>query len=111
MLKISRATAQVVAGWVYRVEYTIQETTCPHRAGAVEHCPPMECEFAHKGFCKASLFHALNDDEVIEVACEIYEPEASEREKQLHVLGVETEHTHDDAHSHSHLHEHEHSHG
>uniref|UniRef100_A0A669DJG3 Fetuin B n=1 Tax=Oreochromis niloticus TaxID=8128 RepID=A0A669DJG3_ORENI len=114
LLKISRATSQVVAGRKYHVEYTIQETTCPQRAGADEHCPPMECEFAHKGFCKASLFHALNDDEVIEVACEIYEPEAAEREKKLHLLGGETDHSHNDTHSHSHdqdqTHDHAHDH-
>ncbi|XP_063356610.1 fetuin-B-like [Pelmatolapia mariae] len=113
LLKISRATAQVVAGSIYRVEYTIQETTCPHSTEAVtaENCPPMDCEFAHKGFCKASLFQPLWGEGKVDVNCEIYESEASEREKQLHLLGVETEHTHDDTHSHSHLHEHEHSHG
>lgn len=113
LLKISRSTSQVVAGTIYRVEYTIQETTCPHSTEAVtaENCPPMDCEFAHKGFCKAERIQPLFDEERIDVDCEIYEPEASEREKQLHLLGVETEHTHDDTHSHSHLHEHEHSHG
>ncbi|CAI5636992.1 fetuin-B [Oreochromis niloticus] len=113
VLKISRATAQVVAGTNYDVEYTIQETTCPHTTEAVtaENCPPMDCEFAHKGFCKATRYQPLFDEGQVNVDCEIYEPEASEREKQLHLLGVETEHTHDDAHSHSHLHEHEHSHG
>ncbi|WP_139160848.1 cystatin family protein, partial [Acinetobacter baumannii] len=61
LLKISRATSQVVAGRKYRVEYTIQETTCPHSTEAVtaENCPPMDCEFAHTGFCKASLFQPL----------------------------------------------------
>uniref|UniRef100_A0A3Q4N7H5 Fetuin B n=1 Tax=Neolamprologus brichardi TaxID=32507 RepID=A0A3Q4N7H5_NEOBR len=68
----------------------------------------------HKGFCKASLFHALNGDEEIEGACEIYEPEAAEREKKLHLLGGETDHSHNDTHSHSHdqdqTHDHAHDH-
>lgn len=31
----------------------------------------------HKGFCKASLYHSPTNDEIIDVECEIYEPEVS----------------------------------
>ncbi|CAI5636987.1 fetuin-B [Oreochromis niloticus] len=112
LLKISRATAQVVAGSIYRVEYTIQETTCPHSTEAVtaENCPPMDCEFAHKGFCKASLFQPLLGEGKVAVNCEIYEPEAAKRQMKLHLLGGETDHSHNDTHSHSHNHTKSHSH-
>uniref|UniRef100_A0A3B4H9J3 Histidine-rich glycoprotein-like n=1 Tax=Pundamilia nyererei TaxID=303518 RepID=A0A3B4H9J3_9CICH len=112
LLKISRATSQVVAGSIYRVEYTIQETTCPHSTEAVtaENCPPMDCEFAHKGFCKASLFQPLFDEEQINVDCELYVPEAAKRQMMLPLLGGETDHSHNDTHSHSHDHTKSHSH-
>ncbi|XP_035766659.1 histidine-rich glycoprotein-like [Neolamprologus brichardi] len=70
----------------------------------------MDCEFAHKGFCKASLFQPLFDEGQINVDCEIYEPEAAQRQMKLHLLGGETDHSHNDTHSHSHDHTKSHSH-
>ncbi|CAG5863174.1 unnamed protein product [Menidia menidia] len=105
LLKISRATAGMAMGMYYNVEYTIQETSCTNSAGAADKCPLMTCEFAHKGFCKASLFNLPTDEESVSVECEIYEPEAAEREKKHHLLGGETDHSHNDTHTQSHDHD------
>ncbi|XP_039902306.1 fetuin B [Simochromis diagramma] len=115
LLKICRAAAGMAMSMYYNVEFSIQETICPNSAEATaEKCPLMNCEFAHKGFCKASLYHSPTNDEIIDVECEIYEPEAAEREKTLHLLGGETDHSHNDTHSHSHdqdqTHDHVHDH-
>ncbi|XP_054646644.1 fetuin B [Dunckerocampus dactyliophorus] len=111
LLKIARATAGMAMGMYYHVEYTIQETTCNKTtdAGTNDKCPIMECEFAHKGFCKASHYHTPTGDSEISVECEIYEPEAADREKKLHLLGGETDHSHNDTHSHSHNHDQAHA--
>ncbi|XP_061739770.1 histidine-rich glycoprotein-like [Nerophis ophidion] len=103
LLKIARATSGMAMGMYYHVEYSIQETTCTKNSdGTDDKCPPMQCEFAHKGFCKASHFHTDTGDSNFSVQCEIYEPEAAEREKKLHLLGGETDHRHNDTHPHSH---------
>ncbi|TMS20857.1 Fetuin-B [Larimichthys crocea] len=126
LVKINRATSGMATSMYYNVEYTIQETTCTKSAEAVasDKCPVMDCEFAHKGFCVGSLYNSPGGDEqTINVECEIYEPEAAEREKKLHLLGGETDHehknkpdhdqSHDQAHgadqTHSHDHEHDHT--
>ncbi|XP_047442064.1 histidine-rich glycoprotein-like [Mugil cephalus] len=105
VLNVTRATAGMAMGMYYNVEYTIQETTCRRDAAgaAADKCPFMECEFAHKGFCKGSLFNTPSGEET-SVECEIYEPEAAEREKKLHLLGGETDHSHSDHHHHTHDH-------
>uniref|UniRef100_A0A3Q0RZ04 Fetuin B n=1 Tax=Amphilophus citrinellus TaxID=61819 RepID=A0A3Q0RZ04_AMPCI len=89
LLHISRATAQVVAGRMYHVEYTIHETTCPSNteAATAENCPPMDCEFAHT-FC-VDLFTCSSLSVL----------QAAEREKKLHLLGGEIDHSHNDTHS------------
>merc|ERR1719153_46981 len=94
----------------YNAEYTIQETTCAKSTDPTkaEECPLMDCEFAHKGFCKASHSHS-HGLEHINVDCDIYEPEAAEKEKKLH-LGGETDHSHNDTHTHDHDHAHDHTH-
>uniref|UniRef100_A0A8P4G3X5 Cystatin fetuin-B-type domain-containing protein n=3 Tax=Dicentrarchus labrax TaxID=13489 RepID=A0A8P4G3X5_DICLA len=109
LLKVTRATSGMAMKMYYNVEYTIQETTCPKSAEAADKCPLMECEFAHKGFCKASLFYSPTNDADTSVECEIYEPEAAEREKKLHLLGGETDHSHTDTHGHSHTHDQAHA--
>ncbi|XP_028443696.1 fetuin B [Perca flavescens] len=109
LLKVSRATAGMAMKMYYHAEYTIQETTCTKSAGAADKCPLMECEFAHKGFCKASLYYSPTDAANINVDCEIYEPEAAEKEKKYHLLGGETDHSHNDTHAHSHTHDHAHA--
>ncbi|XP_030582393.1 histidine-rich glycoprotein-like [Archocentrus centrarchus] len=110
LLKISRATAGMAIGMYYNVEYSIQETICPHSANAAtETCPLMDCEFAHKGFCKGSMYSSPTDDENIAVECEIYEPEAAQREKKHHLLGGETDHSHNDTHSLGHDQDHTHA--
>ncbi|XP_069009085.1 fetuin B [Embiotoca jacksoni] len=124
LLKITRATSGMAMSMYYNVEYTIQETTCAQSAGAApaDKCPLMDCEFAHKGFCKASLYTSPSGDEDISVDCELYEPEAADREKKMHRLGGATDHSHNDTHPHSqdhdqahaadpsHTHDHEHDH-
>uniref|UniRef100_A0A672YXK3 Histidine-rich glycoprotein-like n=1 Tax=Sphaeramia orbicularis TaxID=375764 RepID=A0A672YXK3_9TELE len=113
--KVTRSSLMGMATF-YNVEFTIQETTCTKdNDTAAENCPVMDCEFAHKGFCKASKSRSPTGDEEISVQCEIYEPEAAEREKRLHNLGAETDHSHNDTdHTHDHTadqtHDHAHDH-
>ncbi|KAF3690569.1 Fetuin-B 16G2 Fetuin-like protein IRL685 Gugu Precursor [Channa argus] len=109
LLQVTRASSGMAMGMYYNVEFTIQETTCPKSAEASDKCPHMECEFAHKGFCKASHYSHVTDDTSITVQCEIYEPEAAEREQKLHLLGGETDHSHNDTHADGHDHDHAHA--
>ncbi|XP_034035315.1 fetuin-B-like [Thalassophryne amazonica] len=123
---ISRALAQFGIAEIYIAEYIIQETTCKKSAEnlTAENCPPMDCEFAHKGFCKGSHYHpqflvgpvGIHDNDTVNVECEIYESEAAEHEKKMHNLGGQTDHPHNDtkAHdpnnNHDHMHDHTKSH-
>ncbi|XP_041647619.1 fetuin B [Cheilinus undulatus] len=104
LLKVSRATAGMAMSMYYNVEYTIQETTCSKTTEATD-CPVMTCEFAHKGFCKGSLWNSPSGEADVSVECEIYEPEAAEREKSLHTKAGETDHAHTDAANHNHDHD------
>lgn len=110
LVKVNRARAGFAMSMYYNVEYTIQETTCPTTAGAADKCPIMECEFAHKGFCKGALFSTPTGTPVSTAECEIYEPESAERQKKFHLLGGETDHSHNDTHTHSDAHDHDHAH-
>ncbi|KAJ4922800.1 hypothetical protein JOQ06_021304 [Pogonophryne albipinna] len=126
LLKINRAKAGMAMSMYYNADYTIQETTCPRSSAASDDCPLMDCEFAHKGHCKASLFYSPTGEALPSADCEIYEPEVADREKKHHELGGETDHsqtdnihtattmtTHDaadDAHTHDHAHDHTKSH-
>ncbi|XP_041792083.1 histidine-rich glycoprotein-like [Chelmon rostratus] len=111
LLRVNRATTGMAMSMYYNVEYTIQETTCPRSTEAVtaDKCPHMQCEFAHKGLCKASLFYSPSGDAQTSVECEIFEPEAAEREKTLHLLAGETDHSHSDTDTHNHDHDHPHA--
>ncbi|XP_075901574.1 fetuin B [Nelusetta ayraudi] len=123
--KVTRATSGYAMSMYYHVDYTIQETVCPKNAEVLtaESCPPMQCEFAHKGFCKASVYTNPMNEAQVSVECEIFEPEAAEREKKSHELGGQTDHDHagtahtheaghdqahaaDAGHSHDHAHDH-----
>ncbi|XP_061594918.1 histidine-rich glycoprotein-like isoform X3 [Cololabis saira] len=112
VLKVERATTGYAMGNYYHVEFSVQETSCPATTDAPEKCTPLDCEFAHKGFCKASLYNLPTGDEDISVECEIFEPEAAEKEKKLHLLGGETDHSHNDTgaaaqdQTHDHVHDH-----
>uniref|UniRef100_A0A3B4BJ47 Cystatin fetuin-B-type domain-containing protein n=1 Tax=Periophthalmus magnuspinnatus TaxID=409849 RepID=A0A3B4BJ47_9GOBI len=112
LLQVTRAKSALGEGIVYAAEYTIQETNCSTSSDKPADCSPMDCEFAHKGFCKGSLVYAPTDakEEFLSVKCEIYEPEASEREKKLHLLGGETDHSHNNTdvqeQGHDHVHDH-----
>uniref|UniRef100_A0A8C6UKH5 Fetuin B n=1 Tax=Neogobius melanostomus TaxID=47308 RepID=A0A8C6UKH5_9GOBI len=112
LLQVTRATLGWGIGMMYFVQYTIQETTCPNTVEKPEDCPLMDCEFAHKGFCKGSHTPTPTGEEFVDVTCEIYEPEAAEREKKLHLLGGEIDHSHNDTHvtnpalGHDHVHDH-----
>ncbi|KAJ0032685.1 hypothetical protein NQD34_002766 [Periophthalmus magnuspinnatus] len=112
LLQVTRARAGFGMGMMYSAEYTIQETTCPNSADKPADCPPMDCEFAHKGFCRGSDVRAPSPtgEDYLSVKCEIYESEASEREKKLHLLGGETDHSHNDTdvqeQGHDHVHDH-----
>ncbi|KAL3047039.1 hypothetical protein OYC64_003198 [Pagothenia borchgrevinki] len=109
LLKINRANAGMAMSMYYNADYTIQETTCPRSSAASDDCPLMDCEFAHKGHCKASLFYSPTGEALPSADCEIYEPEAADREKKHHHLGGETDHSHTDKHPHSHDHDHAHA--
>ncbi|KAI4828377.1 hypothetical protein KUCAC02_022473 [Chaenocephalus aceratus] len=109
LLKINRAKAGMAMSMYYNADYTIQETTCPRSSAASDDCPLMDCEFAHKGYCKASLFYSPTGEALPSEDCEIYEPEGADREKKHHELGGETDHSHTDKHPHSHDHDHAHA--
>jgi len=106
LLNITRASSSMGMATFYHAQFTIQETTCANSTSPAEaaKCPLMECEFAHKGFCKASHAHSMGPEESgedpVSVECEIFEPEAADREKKLHLLGGETDHAHTDNHPH-----------
>uniref|UniRef100_H3C9Q1 Cystatin fetuin-B-type domain-containing protein n=1 Tax=Tetraodon nigroviridis TaxID=99883 RepID=H3C9Q1_TETNG len=105
LLKFERALVSMGIITLFNVEYTIQETICPKSTEGVtaEKCPLMDCEFAHKGFCKGSLYIPSDPtaESEVNVDCEIFEPEAAERQKKLHLLGGETDHSHTDTHAHN----------
>ncbi|AWP10533.1 Fetuin B [Scophthalmus maximus] len=77
LLNVTRATASMGMSTFYNVEYTVQETTCANGAkeATAEKCPLLDCEFTHKGFCKASHVHPPVGDAMTDVECDIYEPE------------------------------------
>ncbi|CAL8255859.1 unnamed protein product [Merluccius merluccius] len=107
LLEVTRAVSQGGILEYYGAEYLIQESSCANNDTTTEKCPPMDCEFAHKGFCKGSLY--IQEDETVEVECEIYEPETAEEQKKMHLLGGESDHSHAEAaepHDHTHAHDH-----
>ncbi|KAM7387733.1 hypothetical protein PAMP_023953 [Pampus punctatissimus] len=111
LLKVSRASAGMAMSMHYHAEYVIQETTCARSTETPDNCPLMGCEFAHKGFCHGSLFQGPpGAPEHVTVICEIYEPEAAERERKLHALGNDSDHSHGDTQAHTHDHDHDHAH-
>ncbi|XP_071342453.1 fetuin-B-like isoform X1 [Trachinotus anak] len=124
---ITRASSQWVVGPSYFVEFTIVETACSKKTDASElsSCPPMDCQFAHRGSClgshmeleeqfvfrpsagnKGSSFQKRNS---VDVKCEIYEPQAAVVEEQAHAK-ADSGHTEHQHHNHTHLHPHEHMH-
>ncbi len=124
---ITKASSQWVFGPSYFVEFTIVETVCSNKTDASEKssCPPMDCQFAHRGLCvgsymrrKEMLVHkpsAGNKDSSFQernsvfVKCEIYEPQAAVVEEQAHAK-ADSGHTEHQHHNHTHLHPHEHMH-
>ncbi|XP_040896569.1 fetuin-B [Toxotes jaculatrix] len=123
---ITKASSQWVSGPSYFVEFTIVETVCSKKTDVSElsSCPPMDCQFAHRGFCLGS--HVAQDDQFeirppvgkdssfqnkkpVEVKCEIYEPQAAAVEEQAHAK-ANSGHTGHQHHNHTHLHPHEHTH-
>ncbi|XP_023284530.1 fetuin-B-like [Seriola lalandi dorsalis] len=120
---ITKASSQWVIGPSYFVDFTIVETVCSKETDARElsSCPPMDCQFAHRGFCVGS--HMEPEDEYIarlkdgslrkgnyaSVKCDIYEPQAAVAEEQAHAK-ADSEHTGHQHHKHTHLHPHEHEH-
>ncbi|XP_053314855.1 fetuin-B-like [Spea bombifrons] len=88
---ITKSTSQVIAGTAYKVEFTIHETSCNKSLSAEELalCKPLDCEFAHTGYCKSrGLAHwSRPDDPYVTVTCDIFEPEAAAIEEQNHKKG------------------------
>ncbi|XP_028301088.1 fetuin-B-like [Gouania willdenowi] len=115
----------IVVGPAYNVDFTIVETVCSKTTDPSELglCPPMDCQFAHKGFCQGSHYPTEDEFEFqnpvgtkqlsrqssVTVKCEIYEPQASKEEEQAHVTAGQGHTEHQD-HNHTHLHSHEHTH-
>ncbi|XP_068446225.1 fetuin-B-like [Clinocottus analis] len=82
LLNVNRASNSAwFSRWDFRVEYTIQETTCLGTGP----CPLLGCGFSRKGFCQA---HLSSRDTDTSVDCEIYEPECSERETKGRVRSL-----------------------
>ncbi|XP_060933858.1 fetuin-B [Limanda limanda] len=123
---ITKASFQWVVAPSYFVEFTIVETVCSKKTEASElsSCLPMDCQFAHRGFCSGSHMSSEDEDEfdfqplvrkrinsrnAVEVKCEIYEPQAAAVEEQLHAR-ADSKHTGLQLHNHTHLHPHEHEH-
>ncbi|KAM9358236.1 fetuin-B [Symphorus nematophorus] len=122
---ITKASSQWVVGPSYFVEFTIVETVCSKTTDASElsNCQPMDCQFAHRGFCLGS--HVAHEDQFeirlpvgkkdssfrkpVEVKCEIYEPQAAAVEEQAHAK-ADSGHTEHQHNNHTHLHPHEHMH-
>ncbi|XP_060933859.1 fetuin B [Limanda limanda] len=108
LLQVTRASLSMGMAKFYNVEFTIQETTCNRDVPLADKCPMMDCEFTHKGFCKGGLVTPPTGVTETTVECDIYEPEVADREKKLHLLGGETDHTHEDKHAHNPVHDHAH---
>ncbi|XP_010870818.1 fetuin-B [Esox lucius] len=96
ILNITRATSSMGMATFYNAEFTIQETTCANSTNLSEapKCPLMDCEFAHKGHCRGSNSFSHTGEEFVQVDCDIFENENSEKEKKAHQLGGETDHSH-----------------
>lgn len=87
---VTKGAQQVVAGTAYHVEFTIVESTCNKSAEDFSLCDPLDCEFAHTGYCKSkAVAHWSSRDEknVLNVKCEIFEPEAAAEAEQQHNEG------------------------
>ncbi|XP_051979601.1 antihemorrhagic factor cHLP-B-like [Xyrauchen texanus] len=117
-LNITKTSAQYGFGRFHTVEFTIQETGCSSKTDIddISKCEIIACEFAHKGFCKASHTVTITNEENLSVQCEIFEPKASEEEKKKHLIGGELDHSHTGAgsstgHGHAHDHTKPHQHG
>ncbi|MEE6501443.1 hypothetical protein FKM82_004184 [Ascaphus truei] len=88
---ITRASEQLIKGSSYFVEFTVQESSC-NKSTLIEElsqCQPLDCEFAHYGYCKGSVRPHVNslDKKNVTVSCEIFEPEAAVVEEQKHLDG------------------------
>ncbi|XP_043984176.1 fetuin-B-like isoform X2 [Gambusia affinis] len=115
---ITKASLQWVVGPSYFVEFTVLETECSKETDFSEltHCPPMNCQFAHRGFCTGShMTHEeafKNMNPVGKDASSFQKAESVEAatvEEQAHAKAV-SGHPEQHHHNHTHLHHHEHVH-
>ncbi|XP_054646647.1 fetuin-B-like isoform X2 [Dunckerocampus dactyliophorus] len=89
---ITRASIQWVVGPSYFVEFTIVQTVCLKKTEDIElgNCPPMDRQFAHRGFCLSSHLEDVDDGgfrfsggkefqnrKIVDVKCEIFEPQSA----------------------------------
>ncbi|KAM4043243.1 fetuin-B-like [Anomaloglossus baeobatrachus] len=91
---ITKGARQVVAGTAFHVEFTIHESICNKSAEDVSLCDPLDCEFAHTGYCKGmAVAHWSNptQKDVKNIKCDIFEPEAAVVEEQKHNEGHNTD--------------------
>ncbi|TWW58310.1 hypothetical protein D4764_07G0010290 [Takifugu flavidus] len=82
--KITKARGERFYGPIYIVDFIIVETVCSNNTqpDAVKDCPPMDCQFAHRGFCvgshrKIRFPVGQKGNSSVEVKCEIFEPQVS----------------------------------
>ncbi|XP_069624156.1 fetuin-B-like [Ranitomeya imitator] len=90
---ITRGARQVVAGTAFYVEFTIHESTCNKSVKDFSLCKPLDYEFAHTGYCKSfavTRWSNPTEKSVLNVSCEIFEPEAAIVEEQKHNGGYNT---------------------
>ncbi|XP_073435231.1 fetuin-B-like [Dendrobates tinctorius] len=77
---ITRGARQVVAGTAFYVEFTILESTCNKSDEDFSQCKSLDYELAHTGYCKSFAVTRWSDPTektVLNVTCEIFEPEAA----------------------------------
>ncbi|XP_074525160.1 fetuin-B-like [Halichoeres trimaculatus] len=120
---ITQASSQWVVGPSYFVEFTIVETVCSKKTVDIDlsNCPPMDCQFAHRGFCQgthitleeefevrlpAGKRGKLQSRNVVEVKCEIFEPQAAVVAESVHAKAGSGLTGHQPC-NHTHLHPHE----
>ncbi|XP_077146529.1 fetuin-B-like [Ranitomeya variabilis] len=89
---ITKGAQQVVAGTAYHVEFTIHESICNKSTEDFSLCDPLDCEFAHSGYCKGMAVRSIpGQNNVNNVKCKIFEPEAAVVEEQKHNEGHPTD--------------------
>ncbi|XP_032081036.1 fetuin-B-like [Thamnophis elegans] len=94
IVKVTKATSQVVHGILNAIEFTIHETSCRKSTPVsnLTQCPLLPSSTAERGLCKGSVIGRADEDSKIFTAnCQLF-PHASESEEQEihHVTSTDT---------------------